>query len=66
MKKDPFTRTILNLELFFSVGKDLVAAKNLLNRHEVILADISSHEPRIQTITERGNKMVEEGMCEAD
>lgn len=43
------------------LGKDLVAAKNLLNRHEVILADIASHEPRIQTITERGNKMVEEG-----
>ncbi|XP_042537874.1 spectrin alpha chain, erythrocytic 1 [Dipodomys spectabilis] len=42
------------------LGKDLVAAKNLLNRHEVILADISSHEPRIQVITERGNKMIEE------
>ncbi|XP_012885962.1 PREDICTED: spectrin alpha chain, erythrocytic 1 [Dipodomys ordii] len=42
------------------LGKDLVAAKNLLNRHEVILADISSHEPRIQAITERGNKMIEE------
>ncbi|KAL1769881.1 spectrin alpha chain, erythrocytic 1 [Sigmodon hispidus] len=42
------------------LGKDLVAAKKLLNRHEVILADIASHVPRIQVITERGNKMVEE------
>ncbi|GAB1285753.1 Spectrin alpha chain, erythrocytic 1 [Apodemus speciosus] len=48
------------------LGKDLVAAKNLLNRHEVILADIASHEPRIQVITERGNKMVEEGHFAAE
>ncbi|KAM5236514.1 spectrin alpha chain, erythrocytic 1 [Ctenodactylus gundi] len=42
------------------LGKDLVAAKNLLNRHQVILADIASHEPRIRVITERGNKMIQE------
>ncbi|XP_047410247.1 spectrin alpha chain, erythrocytic 1 isoform X3 [Sciurus carolinensis] len=48
------------------LGKDLVAAKNLLNRHQVILADITSHEPRIQVITERGNKMVEEGHFAAE
>ncbi|XP_045402991.1 spectrin alpha chain, erythrocytic 1 [Lemur catta] len=42
------------------LGKDLIASKNLLNRHEVILADINNHEPRIQAITETGNKMVEE------
>jgi hypothetical protein len=54
------------LTFFFSAGKDLVAAKNLLNRHEVILADIANHEPRIQLITERGNKMVQEGMCDLD
>ncbi|XP_028721446.1 spectrin alpha chain, erythrocytic 1 [Peromyscus leucopus] len=48
------------------LGKDLVAAKNLLNRHEVILADIASHEPRIRVITERGNKMVEEGHFAAE
>ncbi|XP_003795429.1 spectrin alpha chain, erythrocytic 1 [Otolemur garnettii] len=48
------------------LGKDLIASKNLLNRHEVILADIASHEPRIQAITERGNKMVEEGHFAAE
>ncbi|XP_034376138.1 spectrin alpha chain, erythrocytic 1 [Arvicanthis niloticus] len=48
------------------LGKDLVAAKNLLNRHEVILADMASHKPRIQVITERGNKMVEEGHFAAE
>ncbi|XP_007530647.2 spectrin alpha chain, erythrocytic 1 [Erinaceus europaeus] len=42
------------------LGNDLIASKNLLNRHQVILADISSHEPRIRVITDRGNKMVEE------
>nr|XP_004671146.2 spectrin alpha chain, erythrocytic 1 isoform X2 [Jaculus jaculus] len=48
------------------LGKDLVVAKNLLNRHEVILADIASHEPRIKVITERGNKMVEDGHFAAE
>uniref|UniRef100_A0A8C9UTX8 Spectrin alpha chain, erythrocytic 1 n=2 Tax=Marmotini TaxID=337730 RepID=A0A8C9UTX8_SPEDA len=48
------------------LGKDLVAAKNLLNRHQVILADIAIHEPRIQVITERGNKMVQEGHFAAE
>ncbi|XP_037681556.1 spectrin alpha chain, erythrocytic 1 [Choloepus didactylus] len=48
------------------VGKDLIASKNLLNRHEVILADILSHEPRIQVITEKGNKMVNEGHFAAE
>nr|XP_051714443.1 spectrin alpha chain, erythrocytic 1 [Oryctolagus cuniculus] len=42
------------------LGKDLISTKNLLNRHQVILADIESHQPRIQLITERGNKMIEE------
>ncbi|KAM9686923.1 spectrin alpha chain, erythrocytic 1 isoform 1-T2 [Trichechus inunguis] len=43
------------------LGKNLIASQNLLNRHQVILADIASHEPHIRMITERGNKMVEEG-----
>ncbi|XP_058516471.1 spectrin alpha chain, erythrocytic 1 [Ochotona princeps] len=43
-----------------NLGKDLISTKNLLNRHQVILADITSHQPRIQAITEKGNKMVEE------
>ncbi|XP_058165915.1 spectrin alpha chain, erythrocytic 1 [Dasypus novemcinctus] len=42
------------------LGKDLIGSKNLLNRHQIILADIASHEPRIRVITEKGNKMVEE------
>ncbi|XP_004688413.1 PREDICTED: spectrin alpha chain, erythrocytic 1 isoform X1 [Condylura cristata] len=48
------------------LGKDLIASKNLLNRHQVILADIASHEPRIQAITDRGNKMIEEGHFAAE
>ncbi|XP_022415244.2 spectrin alpha chain, erythrocytic 1 isoform X2 [Delphinapterus leucas] len=48
------------------LGKDLIASKNLLNRHQVIQANIASHEPRIQVITERGNKMVEEGHFAAE
>ncbi|XP_057602793.1 spectrin alpha chain, erythrocytic 1 isoform X2 [Hippopotamus amphibius kiboko] len=48
------------------LGKDLIASKNLLNRHQVIQANIASHEPRIQGITERGNKMVEEGHFAAE
>uniref|UniRef100_G3W7Y5 Spectrin alpha chain, erythrocytic 1 n=1 Tax=Sarcophilus harrisii TaxID=9305 RepID=G3W7Y5_SARHA len=48
------------------LGKDLIASQNLLNRHQVILADIASHEPRIRVITERGNKMIEEGHFAAD
>ncbi|XP_033621593.1 spectrin alpha chain, erythrocytic 1 [Fukomys damarensis] len=48
------------------LGKDLVVAKNLLNRHQVILADIASHEPNIRVITERGNTMVGEGHFAAE
>ncbi|XP_054419326.1 spectrin alpha chain, erythrocytic 1 [Pteronotus mesoamericanus] len=48
------------------LGKDLIASKNLLNRHQVIQADIASHEPRIQVITERGNRMVKEGHFAAE
>eukprot|EP00069_Balaena_mysticetus_P007680 bmy_19330T0 len=48
------------------LGKDLISSKNLLNRHQVIQANIASHEPRIQVITERGNKMVEEGHFAAE
>ncbi|XP_054977169.1 spectrin alpha chain, erythrocytic 1 [Sorex araneus] len=48
------------------LGKDLIASKNLLNRHQVIQADIDSHAPRIQAITERGNRMVEEGHFAAE
>ncbi|EPQ17489.1 Spectrin alpha chain, erythrocyte [Myotis brandtii] len=48
------------------LGKDLITSKNLLNRHQVIQADIASHEPRIRVITDRGNKMVEEGHFAAE
>ncbi|XP_066111276.1 spectrin alpha chain, erythrocytic 1 [Saccopteryx bilineata] len=48
------------------LGKDLIASKNLLNRHQIIQADIANHEPRIQMITERGNKMIEEGHFAAE
>ncbi|KAM6217212.1 spectrin alpha chain, erythrocytic 1 [Rhynchocyon petersi] len=48
------------------LGTNLISSKNLLNRHQVILANIASHEPRIQKITEIGNKMVEEGHFAAD
>ncbi|XP_006740929.1 spectrin alpha chain, erythrocytic 1-like [Leptonychotes weddellii] len=42
------------------LGKDLIVSKKLLNRHQVIQDNIASHEPHIQAITEKGNKMVEE------
>ncbi|XP_029791714.1 spectrin alpha chain, erythrocytic 1 isoform X1 [Suricata suricatta] len=48
------------------VGKDLIASKKLLNRHQVIQDDIASHEPRIRMVTDRGNKMVEEGHFAAE
>ncbi|XP_077616159.1 spectrin alpha chain, erythrocytic 1 [Crocuta crocuta] len=48
------------------LGKDLIASKKLLNRHQIIQDDIASHEPHIRMITERGNKMVEEGHFAAE
>uniref|UniRef100_A0A8D1VUU2 Spectrin alpha chain, erythrocytic 1 n=1 Tax=Sus scrofa TaxID=9823 RepID=A0A8D1VUU2_PIG len=48
------------------LGKDLIAAKKFLSRHQVIQADIANHEPRIREITWRGNKMVEEGHFAAE
>lgn len=56
----------MTLKLFLSLGKDLITSNNLLNRHRVIQANIASHEPRIQMITEKGNKMVEEGMHDSN
>ncbi|KAM7054281.1 spectrin alpha chain, erythrocytic 1 isoform 1-T1 [Molossus nigricans] len=48
------------------LGKDLISSKNLLNRHQVIQADIASHESYIHMITDRGNKMIEEGHFAAE
>uniref|UniRef100_A0A452TA37 Spectrin alpha chain, erythrocytic 1 n=1 Tax=Ursus maritimus TaxID=29073 RepID=A0A452TA37_URSMA len=48
------------------LGKDLIVSKKLLNRHQVIQDNIASHEPRVQAITEKGNKMVEEGHFAAE
>ncbi|XP_019677904.3 spectrin alpha chain, erythrocytic 1 isoform X2 [Felis catus] len=48
------------------LGKDLIASKKLLNRHQVIQDDIANHEPHVRMITERGNKMVEEGHFAAE
>ncbi|XP_044800096.2 spectrin alpha chain, erythrocytic 1 [Bubalus bubalis] len=48
------------------LGKDLITSKNLLNRHHVIQANIASHEPSIQMITKKGNKMIEEGHFAAE
>nr|XP_036879805.1 spectrin alpha chain, erythrocytic 1 [Manis javanica] len=48
------------------LGKDLITSKNLLNRHEVIQTDIASHESYIQTITDKGNRMVEDGHFAAE
>uniref|UniRef100_A0A8C7C107 Spectrin alpha chain, erythrocytic 1 n=1 Tax=Neovison vison TaxID=452646 RepID=A0A8C7C107_NEOVI len=48
------------------LGKDLIVSKKLLNRHQVIQDNIASHEPSIQAITEKGNKMVEEGHFAAE
>ncbi|XP_004415736.1 PREDICTED: spectrin alpha chain, erythrocytic 1 [Odobenus rosmarus divergens] len=48
------------------LGKDLIVSKKLLNRHQVIQDNIASHEPHIQAITEKGNKMVEEGHFAAE
>ncbi|XP_045310795.1 spectrin alpha chain, erythrocytic 1 isoform X2 [Leopardus geoffroyi] len=48
------------------LGKDLIASKKLLNRHQVIQDDIANHEPHVRAITERGNKMVEEGHFAAE
>ncbi|XP_064449588.1 spectrin alpha chain, erythrocytic 1 isoform X3 [Mirounga angustirostris] len=48
------------------LGKDLIVSKKLLNRHQVIQDNIASHEPHIQAIMEKGNKMVEEGHFAAE
>lgn len=45
------------------LGKDLIGVQNLLKKHQALQAEITGHEPRIKAVTQKGEAMVEEGMC---
>lgn len=49
--------------MFSSSGKDLIGVQNLLKKHQALQAEITGHEPRIKAVTQKGEAMVEEGMC---
>lgn len=44
-------------------GKDLIGVQNLLKKHQALQAEIVGHEPRIKAVTQKGEAMVEEGIC---
>lgn len=44
-------------------GKDLIGVQNLLKKHQALQAEITGHEPRIKAVTQKGEAMVDEGMC---
>uniref|UniRef100_A0A3Q1EVZ1 Spectrin alpha chain, non-erythrocytic 1 n=1 Tax=Acanthochromis polyacanthus TaxID=80966 RepID=A0A3Q1EVZ1_9TELE len=56
------TMTFYQKFLFvFSLGKDLIGVQNLLKKHQALQAEITGHEPRIKSVTQKGEAMVEEG-----
>lgn len=48
---------------FLPSGKDLIGVQNLLKKHQALQAEITGHEPRIKAVTQKGEAMVDEGMC---
>lgn len=53
----------LHLRSISPLGKDLIGVQNLLKKHQALQAEIGGHEPRIKAVTQKGEAMVEEGMC---
>ncbi|KAL4609564.1 spectrin alpha chain, non-erythrocytic 1-like isoform X10 [Arapaima gigas] len=47
-------------------GKDLIGVQNLLKKHQVLQAEIASHEPRINALNQKGKAMVDEGHFAGD
>ena len=43
------------------LGKDLMSAKNLLRKHELIQTEITAHEPFIDNVVAQAAKLVKDG-----
>merc|ERR1719412_1281322 len=41
-------------------GRDLIGVQNLIKKHQASMAEINNHEPRIDTVTRTGQRMVDE------
>ncbi|XP_011311624.1 spectrin alpha chain isoform X1 [Fopius arisanus] len=47
-------------------GRDLIGVQNLQKKHQVVLAEINNHEPRVAAVCEAGSKMLSDGHFAAD
>ena len=55
--------SLLNTE---DVGKDLASVLNLMKKHQLVEADILSHEDRIKDMNEQADSLVNSGQFDAD
>lgn len=61
-KKPIFSSTTRSKDLIgFRIRCDSMSVQNLLKKHQVMQAETLGHEPRIKTVTQKGDTMVEEG-----
>ncbi|CAB4055755.1 SPTA [Lepeophtheirus salmonis] len=47
-------------------GRDLIGVQNLIKKHQAMQAEINNHEPRIDTVSQTAQRMVEEGHFASD
>lgn len=47
-------------------GKDLIGVQNLIKKHQGVQAEINNHEPRIDSVSQSAQRMVEEGHFASD
>ena len=45
----------------FSSGRDLIGVQNLMKKHQALLTEVVGHEPRIHSVCEQGNEMIDSG-----
>lgn len=41
-------------------GRDLIGVQKLMKRHNAVMTEVNNHEPRIEALTDRAVKMIEE------
>lgn len=47
-------------------GKDLIGVQNLIKKHQAMMVEINNHEPRIDSVSQTAQHMVQEGHFSSD
>ena len=48
------------------LGRDLIGVQNLMKKHQALQAELTGHEPRIESVCQSGQDMINEGHFAAD